>query len=76
MSILKLIEELGPYLISTDVNLRYRGTSAFVKVLQNLPENFLSEKEINFIAIFFSDRIKDHHSVVPAVLEGIFVVVC
>lgn len=75
LSVLKLVQDLGPYLISTDINLRHRGTSAFAKILQNLPEDFLSEKELNFIAIFFSDRIKDHHSVVPAVLQGILVVV-
>lgn len=75
LNILKLVEELGPYLISTDVNLRCRGTSAFTKVLQNLPENFLSEKELSFIAVFFSDRLKDHHSVIPAVLHGILIMV-
>lgn len=44
------------------------------EVLTNLPVDYLSGTQINFLATFYCDRQKDHHSVVPGVLTGILAI--
>lgn len=66
-----LIEALGPSLTSTDVELRAKATEMLSLVLAELPTDFLSAVQLNFISTFYCDRLKDHHSVVPNTLSGI-----
>lgn len=39
--------------------------------LKNLPVDFLTTVQLNFITTFYCDRLKDHHSIVPNTLTGI-----
>lgn len=67
----KLIEALGPSLTSTDVELRVKATQLLSLVLAEMPADFLSSVQLNFISTFYCDRLKDHHSVVPNTLSGV-----
>lgn len=71
VEIVELIEALGPSLTSTDVELRVKATQLLSQVLAELPADFLSTVQLNFISTFYCDRLKDHHSVVPNTLSGI-----
>ncbi|KAK2586153.1 hypothetical protein KPH14_001420 [Odynerus spinipes] len=69
------VEELGPLLVNQDVSAREGGVAALSSVLSQLPNDFLNETELHFITLFFCDRLKDHHSIIPAVLRGILTIV-
>lgn len=45
------------------------------RVLEELDEQQLSSEQLRFIAIFYGDRLKDHHQVIPAVIRGILALV-
>lgn len=64
------VENLGFALISTDVELRAKATSLLSNVLASLPKDLLNDVQLNFIFTFYSDRLKDHHSVMPGVFSG------
>lgn len=74
--LLKLVEKLGPVLTDKKPELRVKGTQILAEVIQNLPQDCLQEKELRFMTAFFCDRLKDHNSVIPAVLQGILAIVC
>uniref|UniRef100_A0A1B6CXX0 MMS19 nucleotide excision repair protein n=4 Tax=Clastoptera arizonana TaxID=38151 RepID=A0A1B6CXX0_9HEMI len=74
-SIVSLIEDLEPLLVNTNLSKRKIGVEAIVNVLQTLPATFLSEEQISYICQFLCDRIKDHHSLTTAVLDGICAIV-
>lgn len=40
-------------------------------ILKDLPSDLLNEQQLDFLTTFYCDRMKDHHSVIPAILEGI-----
>lgn len=44
------------------------------ETLSNLPSDFLTTAQINFIGTFYCDRLKDHHSVMPGVFSGILTI--
>lgn len=56
--------------------MREGGVTALSSVLSQLPNDFLNESELHFITMFFCDRLKDHHSIIPVVLRGILAIVC
>ncbi|XP_076317157.1 MMS19 nucleotide excision repair protein isoform X3 [Tachypleus tridentatus] len=66
-----LVEELQPYLTSTDNIVRQKGTKLLADVLHYTEKDSVSRKEVEVLVIFFIDRLKDHHSVVPHVLYGL-----
>nr|XP_012153539.1 PREDICTED: MMS19 nucleotide excision repair protein homolog isoform X2 [Megachile rotundata] len=70
-----IVEELGPFLTEKDVSIRDKGINILSTVLSYLPNNFLNEAELHFITSFYCDRLKDHHSIIPAVLKGILAIV-
>jgi DNA repair/transcription protein MET18/MMS19 len=74
--LLKLVEKLGPMLTDKNPELRVKGTQTVAEVLQNLPQDCLQESELCFVTAFFCDRLKDHNTVIPAVLQGILAIVC
>lgn len=54
---------------------REKGMLFFTKLLKELPNDYLNEMQMKFISKFYVDRLKDHHRVVPAVLEGYLVII-
>lgn len=70
--LLTLIERLGSTLTNTDANIRFRGVNFLSSVLAELPDTTLNAQQTQLIAQFYCDRIKDHHSIIPAVLRGIY----
>lgn len=75
LEFVKLVEFLKEFLTDSDPAQRAVGVLVLASVLKELPPDFLSEDEINFIVAFFCDRLKDHHDVIPATLNGIFAMV-
>ncbi|XP_035736209.1 MMS19 nucleotide excision repair protein homolog isoform X1 [Vespa mandarinia] len=69
------VEELGSFVTNKDVSVREGGVTALSSVLSELPNDFLNETELHFITVFFCDRLKDHHSIIPVVLRGILAIV-
>lgn len=69
--LLELVEGLHDPLTDKTPNIRERGVRILVDVLCLLPRDFLTENELCFLLRFFTDRLKDHHSVVPTALRGI-----
>lgn len=65
------VEALGPFLTSTDVEIRGKTMRLLSSTLINLPTEFLNPVQLNFISTFYCDRLKDHHSVVPSTLSGV-----
>lgn len=61
----------------TDQNVvtRETGVTALSFVLSQLSQDYLTESELYFITIFYCDRIKDHYSIIPSVLNGILALV-
>lgn len=48
-----------------------KATQMLSTVLKSLPIELLTEKQLEFLVAFYCDRVKDHHSVIPAILEGV-----
>ncbi|KAH8418463.1 hypothetical protein KR009_004452 [Drosophila setifemur] len=66
-----LAEELGFALTSPDMEQRVSGTNLLSGVLVALPEDLLQEQQLEFLATFYIDRLRDHHNVMPAIIDGI-----
>lgn len=71
----KVVEELEPALTHKEVEIRLKGTKFLSDLLRNLPYDLLTETQISFIASFYCDRMKDHHSIAPQVVSGILAIV-
>lgn len=61
----------------TDQNVltREKGVTVLSSVLSQLSQDYLTESELGFIVMFYCDRLKDHYSIVPSVLNGILAIV-
>ncbi|XP_076678333.1 MMS19 nucleotide excision repair protein [Andrena cerasifolii] len=70
-----VVEELGPLLTDKDVSMREKGIDTLSIILYYLPKDYFNETELHFITSFYCDRLKDHHSTIPAVLKGILATV-
>lgn len=70
-----LVENMAGVLTSKDPESRDKGMSFFTKILKELPYDFLNEKQVKFISKFYTDRLKDHHRVIPTVLEGYLIII-
>lgn len=62
-------------LTNKEVDNREKGMKFFTKILSEIPKDFLTEVQIKFISKFYTDRLKDHHKVIPTVLEGYLYIV-
>lgn len=71
LTILKLVEILGPWLTDTDKNQRKQGTSLLACVLKLISPRMLEENECLFMVKFFCDRLQDHFTIAPHALEGL-----
>lgn len=56
---------------------RCKTVSAIASILEQLPPGLkgLNEKEKELLAEFFCSKLKDHHSVLPASLQGLHALV-
>jgi len=61
----------------TDQNVltREKGVTILSSVLSQLSQDYLTESELYFITTFYCDRMKDHYSIIPSVLNGIQAIV-
>ncbi|XP_017044265.1 MMS19 nucleotide excision repair protein [Drosophila ficusphila] len=66
-----LAEELGFALSSPDMEERVAGTNLLSAVLVALPTDLLQERQLEFLSAFYMDRLRDHHNVMPAIIDGI-----
>ncbi|KAL9890482.1 MMS19 nucleotide excision repair protein [Glossina fuscipes fuscipes] len=67
----ELCEKLQTPLTSTNVERRVQGTLLLTRVLAHLPKDMLNRQQLNVMVEFYAARLKDHHNVIPAVIEGI-----
>lgn len=72
-TLVELVENLGHLLINTASDKRQLGLTIFTKVLENLPKNFLSSQQLQFICSFYIDRLKDIH-VITQILDGLITI--
>lgn len=70
MEITTLVENMAGVLTDKNPENRAKGMNFLTKLLKQLPKDFLTELQLSFISKFYSDRLKDNHRVIPAVLEG------
>lgn len=66
---------MGGILTDKDANNREKGMRFFTKLLKELPKDYLNEMQVKFISKFYIDRLKDHHRVIPDVLEGYLAII-
>ncbi|XP_062859268.1 MMS19 nucleotide excision repair protein homolog [Trichomycterus rosablanca] len=69
-SVLKLVEELGSNLTSSQAQTRGRGVQLLSQVLQKNYSD-LSESEVMVLVEFYENRLKDHYAITPHVLHGL-----
>lgn len=70
-----VIEELGPALTHKDTDIRLKGMKFLSDLLKNIPNDFLNQAQLTFIVQFFCDRMKDHHSIAPQVINGLLAII-
>lgn len=70
-----VVEELGPALTHKDTDIRLRGMKFLSDLMKNIPHDFLTEPQLSFIINFYCDRMKDHHSIAPQVINGLLAIV-
>lgn len=77
LTILQLIENLQSDLLHQQATHRCKTVSTVATILEQLvPElKGLNEKEVELITEFFCSKLKDHHSIVPAALQGLHALV-
>ncbi|XP_067393303.1 MMS19 nucleotide excision repair protein homolog [Emydura macquarii macquarii] len=67
---LEIVEALGSCLQSTEPLTRGRGLQLLSQVLLQC-HALLQEEEVTQLVRFYENRLKDHHLVIPAVLQGL-----
>ena len=72
VTLLQLIEELKPFLLHKEVLIRRKAVLVVAQILER--SNF-NEKENDLLTEFFCSKLEDHHSILPAALQGIFALV-
>lgn len=70
MEITTLVENLAGVLTNKEIENREKGMGFFTKILKEIPQDYLTDTQIKFISKFYTDRLKDNHRVIPAVLDG------
>ncbi|CAH2047442.1 unnamed protein product, partial [Iphiclides podalirius] len=75
LDITKIVENMAGVLTSKEVDNREKGMRFFTKLLKEIPKDYLTEMQINFISKFYTDRLKDNHKVIPAVLDGYLAII-
>ena len=72
-TVVTLLENLGGLLTdSVSVSRRQKGLAILSTTINKLPANFLSSEECQLLADFYCDRTKDHHSLNPEMISGMY----
>ena len=72
-TVVTLLENLGSLLTdSVSVSRRQRGLAILSSTVNKLPTNFLSPEECQLLSDFYCDRTKDHHSLNPELITGMY----
>ncbi|XP_026830696.1 MMS19 nucleotide excision repair protein homolog isoform X2 [Ooceraea biroi] len=74
MKFLTVVETLGSYITDQDNVTRGKGITVLSSVLSQLSQDYLTELELQYIVAFYCDRMKDHHSIIPPVLNGVLAI--
>ncbi|KAM4840379.1 MMS19 nucleotide excision repair protein homolog isoform X2 [Urocitellus parryii] len=69
-TVLQVVEALGSSLESPEPRTRARGIQLLSQVLLQC-YSLLLEKEVVHLILFYENRLKDHHLVIPSVLQGL-----
>ncbi|KAJ8716784.1 hypothetical protein PYW07_003411 [Mythimna separata] len=75
LDISDLVQNMAGVLTHIEPENREKGMRFYTKVLKELPRDYLNEMQVKFISKFYIDRLKDHHRVIPPVLEGYLVLI-
>ncbi|XP_052249860.1 MMS19 nucleotide excision repair protein homolog isoform X2 [Dreissena polymorpha] len=67
----EIIEDLGQYLTSPTTSTRARATRLIADILHYIPNDLLTEKEVNLLITYICEKLKDHHSLQPPALYGL-----
>ncbi|XP_075390864.1 MMS19 nucleotide excision repair protein homolog isoform X1 [Tenrec ecaudatus] len=69
-TVLHVVEALGSSLENPEPRTRARGIQLLSQVLLHC-HSLLLEKEVVHLVMFYENRLKDHHLVIPPVLQGL-----
>ncbi|XP_055485961.1 MMS19 nucleotide excision repair protein homolog isoform X2 [Psammomys obesus] len=69
-TVLQVVEALGSSLENPEPRTRARGIQLLSQVLLQC-HSLLLEKEVVHLILFYENRLKDHHLVIPPVLQGL-----
>ncbi|XP_053438842.1 MMS19 nucleotide excision repair protein homolog isoform X4 [Nycticebus coucang] len=69
-TVLQVVEALGSSLENPEPRTRARGIQLLSQVLLQC-HSLLLEKEVIHLILFYENRLKDHHLVIPSVLQGL-----
>lgn len=72
-----LVEAAESYLISKHSENRSKGLAILATILEHLPRDVdvLNHGEMEYLCDFLINRLQDHHSVIPAVLKAISILI-
>ncbi|XP_050507630.1 MMS19 nucleotide excision repair protein homolog [Diabrotica virgifera virgifera] len=71
IAILDLIEHLDTLLTNDHASKRDLGISILTEVLKNISEDSLNKQQLEVLAVFYGNKLNDHHQVLPGTLSGI-----
>uniref|UniRef100_A0A452VBK5 MMS19 nucleotide excision repair protein n=1 Tax=Ursus maritimus TaxID=29073 RepID=A0A452VBK5_URSMA len=69
-TVLQVVEALGSSIENPEPRTRARGIQLLSQVLLQC-QSLLLEKEVVHLILFYENRLKDHHLVIPSVLQGL-----
>lgn len=73
--LVSIVEALGIYLTSKDIDNRAQGTRLLSELLTHLQQHVLSKDEVQYLGVFYCDRLKDSALITPYVLHGLMALV-
>jgi len=73
-TILTLVETLGPALTHTTTSVRLGGLTIITNILEK-HTTILQKEDAGFLMMFYLDRLRDHHSLLPITLKGLAILV-
>ena len=69
-TVVSLIESLGPALTHATTSIRHGGLNIITLVLDN-PSTQLHQEDAGLLTMFYRDRLRDHHSLLPSTIQGL-----
>ena len=72
MTSVTVLENLRPFLTDSSIGKRKLGLNFLSEFLAVLEKSFLNEEECRLFAQFYTDRMNDHHSLIPDIVFGKF----